>query len=437
MTGADPPKAGGALPTVAGRGAVGPAASAPADVTLVATPADLARVAGRAARAPRVAVDAEANGLFAFRPSLCTLQLAWPEGEHTAVAVVDTLAVAAAPLGPLLGPDGPIKVLHDLTFDARLLADAGAPLARVRDTSVAARLLGFTATGLASLLASELGVHVGKELQQHDWGRRPLAAEHVAYLAGDVRHLLALDAHLERRAGALDLGPEIDEECAHKLGAALGPPRDGRPAYVRIKGAAALDPAGRAVLRRLVEARDEVSRAADLPPFKVVSSEVLLELARRRPGTPETLAAVRGALAGRAGRHAEAWLAAVAAGVRDGDVPGEDRAHFAPPRPDRELAARRRAREAALSAWRRAEAALRGVDEQAVLPGHCAQDLVDALLDNDQRPDPAALAEAIARIPGLGVRRLARYREAFVALASPPPAPRAAAPSRRAPFDDP
>jgi ribonuclease D len=391
--------------------------SRPNTAILIETEAALAEIAARAGRADRVAVDVESNGLFVYRPALCVAQLAWHEGGATVVAIVDALAVRVAPLAPLLGPEGPVKVLHDLSFDAQMLAPAGAPLARVRDTSVAARLLGRKATGLGSLLTAELGILHDKRLQQHDWARRPLREAEIAYLAGDVEHLLALDERLAAAAEAADIAEEIAEECAYKLMTALGPRRDRRPGYVRIKGATALDATGRAVLRRLWAAREEAAEKEDVPPFKVASNEVLIELSQRRPTAPVAMSAVRGATAGLAGRHAGAWLAAVTAGIADGDVPEEERALFTPAVPSRADIARRRAREATVSGWRRAEAARRGVDEQAVLPGHCADDLVEALLAYAAAPDPAALREAIARIPGLGARRLARYGDVFASFA--------------------
>ncbi len=171
------------------------------------------------------------------------------------------------------------------------------------------------------------------------------------------------------------------------------------------------------MLRRLCLARDEIASTVDVPPFKVVGNETLLALAIGRPRDTAALAAVPGALAGTAGRWAGRWLGAIADGLDDGDVPDEDQALFAPEAPRGDHFARRRAHDRAVSGWRKAEAARRGVDAQAVLPGHCAQDLVDALLAHDERPDTAALREAIARIPGLGARRLERYEAAFVALA--------------------
>jgi ribonuclease D len=389
-------------------------------ITLVERPAELAPVIERAARAARVALDVEADGLHSYRAKLCVLQLAWREGDAIAVAVVDTLAVPAAPLAPLLGEGGPIKVLHDLTFDARLLADAGAPLARVRDTSVAARLLGFTATGLAALLASELGVAHDKGLQHHDWARRPLQHGEIAYLAGDVRHLLDLDERFARRAEEIDVAAEIADECAYKLDRALAPPRDARPAYARIKGAGGLDATGRAVLRRLVEAREAVAEALDVPAFKVIQNEALLDLAEKRPADARAIAAVKGATSGHAGANAPRWIAAIAQGIADGGIPEEHRGFFDRAPEPREIIARRRKREAQITAWRKAEAAQRGVDPQVVLPGHCADDLVAALLAFDAAADREALVRAVAAIPGLGARRRERYLAALTAFADSP-----------------
>jgi ribonuclease D len=394
------------------------------DLRLIERAAELGSVIASASAADALAVDVEADGLFAHRPKPCTVQLAWREpsdagAPRLVVAVIDALTVPLGPLAPLLGPEGPTKVLHDLTFDARLLGEAGAPLSRVRDTSVSARFLGHTSTGLASLLAAELGVSVDKRFQQHDWARRPLLPEQIRYLASDVVHLLELDQALATKAAALDISDEIAEECVYKLDIAGRPPRDVRPAYARIKGAGALDGVGRAVLRRLVEAREAVSARADVPPFKVIGNDVLLELARRRPTNAAGVAAVRGTNVGRAARHARAWLEAVTRGIEDGAIPEEDRVHFEPTRIDRTVAAARRAREAQISAWRRREAAARGVDEQAVLPGHCAQALLEVLVAGG---DEAALRAGIAAVPGLGARRLQRYADVFVELARTPPA---------------
>jgi len=373
--------------------------------TVVTTRAELARVVSAARAASRVAVDAEGNGLFAYRARLCTVQLAWQEGDATQIAVIDTLAVDPAPLGELLDRSGPIKVLHDFTFDVKLLAEAGVALDNAHDTSVLARMLGRKATGLASLLSSELGIVVTKDLQQHDWSRRPLRPAELAYLASDVRHLAALYDKLSLEARERDIEEEVLVECAFKRESALAPPRERRPGYLRIKGIEALDPPSLAVLRRLVMEREAIAELWDTPPFKVAANETLLFLAQRKPPSLDELRRVKRGISPRLTDSGERLLTAIAAGLADGAVPASDRAIEV--RLDRATMAARRTRERRLLAWRRTEAAARGLDEQVVLPGHCLQDLV--ALDV---PDFGAIAE----IRGIGAKRCACYGATLKAL---------------------
>jgi ribonuclease D len=371
------------------------------DPRLTTTAADLDLVIEAARMAPILALDVEGNGLFAYRARLCTIQLAWTAGEQTEVAIIDTLAVDPQRLGDLLGDSGPPKILHDLSFDARLLLDAGVRLGNVRDTSVTARMLGRGATGLAALLALELGISISKSMQQHDWSKRPLGPRELSYLATDVAHLAGLDQKLGAEAARLDIEQEVDEECRFKLRSALGPQAVGRPAYLRIRGAEALDAVGLAVLRRLVDWREGIARERDVPPFKVASNESLLDAARRKPSDVSELG---GAWRGSPGLAPDV-VQAVRLGVADGKIPDADRAMCEERTPPH--AAARRAKEKRLSAWRRAEASARGVDEQVVLPGHCLKGLAAV--------DPCTLS-AVADVSGIGSRRLFRYGATILAL---------------------
>lgn len=364
----------------------------------------LSSVLERAARASVISLDVEGNGLFAYRAKLCTVQLAWQERGHAAVAVIDTLRVPPALLAPLLGDDGPPKLLHDLAFDARILLEAGVRLGRARDTSVSARMLGRKATGLASLLANELGITVEKDLQQHDWSRRPLGERELGYLSSDVLFLEQLDERLSAEIEKLGIQDEVESECAYKLDSALAPALDQRLPYQRIRGAEALGPLELAVLRRVAETREEAARKWNVPPFKIANNELLLELSRKRPRSRRDLRAIRGA-SGRVSAIADDLLEAIALGIEDREVPQGER--IEKPRLDRATITERREREGRLSAWRRAEAAARGVDEQVVLPGHCLHAIAaDGALDVD----------GIAKIPGLGKSRLGRYGETLAAL---------------------
>jgi ribonuclease D len=380
-----------------------------AEPLLVTRPAEVSALVRAIEGARRIALDAEGNGLFAYRSRLCTLQLAWESGDEVRVAIVDTLRIDPALLARVLGPEGPLKLLHDCTFDVKLLSESNVTLARVSDTSVLARMLGRKATGLASLLAAELGINVEKQLQQHDWSRRPFEPREIEYLADDVRYLMQLGDKLEAEARALDIEDEVAVECAFKVEGALAPPREKKPAYLRVRGAEKLDARGLSVLRRLLDVRERVAADWDQPPFKVASNDWLLALSTiKPPGVPE-LRQVRGSFSPRLLASAETLVDAIRQGLAD----DEPLPSVAEPRLDRAVLAARRAREKRLTAWRRKEAASRGVDEQVVLPGHCLQELA-AVETSD--------LGAVAAVPGLGEKRLVRYGGALTALLAGPAA---------------
>lgn len=361
----------------------------------------------RLSRATAIALDVEGNGLHAYKASLCTVQLAW-SSEGTSgidVAILDTLRAPISLLDAVLGERGPLKILHDLTFDAQLLAAAGVRLGNVRDTSVCARFLGIQALGLANLLQSELGVHVEKGLQRHDWAQRPLTDVQLGYLANDVLHLVALDARLRERADRAGITGEVDDETIYKLDGALAAPSD-RPTYLKIKGLVSLEPVQQAVVRRVAIVREEIAAELDVPAFHVASVELLQALALQRPTSIEALRDVRGVTSSRVLESAERWVAAVRGGVDDGALSAEDLSEITPTVLTRAEIDRRRNIEDRLRRWRRNEARAREVDEQVVLPGHCLTSMVQHTPSN---------ADELRAVPGIGACRLARYGEALLA----------------------
>jgi len=375
----------------------------------------LATVVEQCRQAGRIALDIEGNGLHAYEPRLCVLQLAWRAGDQVAAAVVDPLVLPVAPLAVLIGSAGPVKVLHDLTFDARMLSAAGIELGNVRDTSVAARFLGAPATGLAALVSARLGIALDKQLQDHDWAQRPFTAGQLAYLAGDVRHLLDLDDALSRAAEERGIAPEIAVECGYKLAGALAPPQDQRPSYVRVKGYGELARAEQAVLRRLVQHRDTLARAADVPPFRIAPNAVLLALARRKPRDVAQLTACCGRRRRLTGEP-ERWLGAVRRGLDDGAPPADEQPRATASGLSRREIALRKRLSSALSSWRRQEARRRGVDAQVVLPGHRLGPLVAALAAATLEA-PGDLRDRLAALSGLGACRLERYAQPWHRLA--------------------
>lgn len=367
-------------------------AHVPTALTLIESESELERIAVQLQAQPRIAFDLESNGMHAYRATACVIQLAC-DGQ---VFVIDALATSLAPLGELLGSDRTEKIVHDVAFDARILAEAGLRLANARDTSIAARMLSRPATGLLALLASDVGVQIDKKMQQHDWAERPLTPEMVTYLAGDVLHLEALADRLFGEVRERGIEREVEEETRYRIGQAIAAAgiEEPRPPYVRLKGIHHVPSVEAAILRHLAAIRENRARELNVPPYKVLAPDVLFAIAKAKPASLDELAKIRGATSSRRTQAIQnSLLDAVAAGVEDGAIPEEDRVWFEKPRISNQAIRLRRAREQRLSAWRKSEAQKRGIDEQAVLPGHCLQDLVDL--------DQPSL-DALAQVAGFG-----------------------------------
>lgn len=369
--------------------------------------------------APRVAVDCESNAMHAHRAKVCVVQLAAatedaPAGE---VYLVDTLRLGVGgPLGWLLSPEGPRKVLHDFGYDARILAAEGVTLGNADDTAVLARMLGEPATGLASLMSKRFGVSLDKRFQQHDWARRPLRDDALAYLAGDVANLGRLFAQLTQEVRAMGIEDEVACETTWCLRRALDDATDEarlrRPPFARIKGYRELRGVARAVLREVAEDRERIAAARDLPIGRVLPNAMALAIARERPADRAALLALTGPTNANA-PWAHVWLEATARGVASPSLSASDREHFLREEVPADKALRKE-RSDKLSAWRRDEAARRGVALQVVLPGHC----IDALAAS-----PPSRLEDLEGFEELGASRRARYGEALLGLLNGVPAP--------------
>ena len=237
------------------------------------------------------------------------MQLATPDG----VWLVDPLALSDLDsLAPLFSAASPVLVVHAGDNDlSHLKRRYGFAFRSIFDTSIAARFLGAPALGLDTLLATWLGVTLPPSRQRDDWSVRPLSPAQIEYAAADVRYLFDLKARLTQELAARGRLAWVDEECA-ALAAQVVPERVADPdAYLGVKGARELSSRGLAILRELWALREALARGADRPPFKILSEDILLAIARAAPRDTATLATLPGVTSRVLGR----WGAALGAAV--------------------------------------------------------------------------------------------------------------------------
>lgn len=276
---------------------------------LVSDAAALAHLVERLRPETVVALDTESNSFHVYRERVCLLQLSTRTGDW----IVDPLAVDPRPLGELLC-DGRETVLHGADYDVRCLRrEYGWRLPRLFDTMAAARRLGRVGLGLSALVEQQFGVRLSKSFQRADWGRRPLTREQLTYAALDTHYLLpiydALAAELTSRGALEDARKEFDRIASVEFRERVFD-ADG---WRRLKGARELDAQGKQVLRALWIAREEVARASDRPPFKVLGEATMVEIARRRPADEGALGRISGVTPSVLRRMGAAVRAAIAA----------------------------------------------------------------------------------------------------------------------------
>jgi ribonuclease D len=260
-----------------------------------------------------LAVDTEAAGYHRYRDDVCLLQLS----TRSETFVVDTLAVdGLEPLRDLLADPVTEVILHDADYDLRLLdRDYTLRVEGLFDTKVAARFLGETAFGLQALLERFLDVRLAKKYQRADWARRPLPPDMLEYAAEDTRHLPRLRDVLQKGLVEADRLRWAEEEFRLIEQVAWEDGDDAQP-FFRVKGTRDLGPRQLAVLRAAYAWREEEARRRDAAPFRVLSNDALVNLARTMPGKPPELARTPG-VPGRLGGQEGEPLARALAGARD------------------------------------------------------------------------------------------------------------------------
>ncbi len=246
----------------------------------------------RVAREPVLAMDTEAASFHRFVDRIYLVQLS----SRRENAIIDPLTVDdMSAVGTMLADPAVEVVFHDADYDLRILdRDYKFRARNLFDTRIAAHLLGEPAVGLAALLTKHVGVTLDKKYQRADWSRRPLPPEMLEYAATDTSYLLALRERLRSELEARGRLSWAEEEFRRLEGVRWTPAETNGGAYLRVKGARALNRRALAVLRELLPWREAIAAELDRASFRVVTNEALLALSAAPPRSAADLAAAKG-----------------------------------------------------------------------------------------------------------------------------------------------
>ena len=278
----------------------------------LSTKSELESFCELASAAKVIAVDTEFLRERTYFPKLCLVQVA--AGEH--IAAIDPILIEdLSPLAALLADPTLTKVFHACGQDLEVLLDGmGVSCAPVFDTQLAAAFLGLRQQiSYASLVEAYCGVRLPKAESLTDWSRRPLDPEQLTYAEDDVRYLPGI---YERMIEKLVEGDRLawvepEMEALADVSRIRRAPED---AYLRLRRSGSLTRRQLAVAREVCAWRERAAAERDIPRKWVASDELVVEVCKRAPASPERLRRIRGTDQ-LSGKDERALLEAVARGM--------------------------------------------------------------------------------------------------------------------------
>ncbi|GAB4524635.1 MAG: ribonuclease D [Parvularculaceae bacterium] len=238
-----------------------------------------------------VTVDTEFMRERTYWPQLCLIQVA---GAKRA-AIIDPLAPDMdldAFDGLMSNPDV-LKVFHSGRQDLEIFFHrTGKVPAPIFDTQIAAMVCGFgDSVAYDKIVWALLRETVDKSSRFTDWSRRPLSEAQLAYALSDVTHLRGVYEKLSQRLEESGRAAWLAEEVAiltNPATYALEPEN----AWKRLK-LRNIKPKHLGPLIEVAAWREKEAQTRDAPRNRILKDEVLVEIARAAPRSPEELGRLR------------------------------------------------------------------------------------------------------------------------------------------------
>lgn len=291
------------------------------DGELIKTADELAVVCKELEALPYFAIDTEFESERSYWPRVQLIQLGTPSYS----VLVDPLEIKdLSCLWNLIANPKVMKITHAGRQDAEIFFNqSGLTPQNLYDTQIAAALLGMgEQIGYANLVSRVLNQKIKKTERVTDWSRRPLSDAQRDYALGDVIYLPEIYEFLTKELRKLEREDWLKEELAF-FEKEKTYQRDPRKAFLRVSGKGSLDRRGMGILRELACWREETAAQRNEPRGRVMSDDVLVELALRKPTTLQDMHPLRRLRKHEIENHGPSILEAVARGVglKDSELP--------------------------------------------------------------------------------------------------------------------
>lgn len=237
-----------------------------------------------------VAFDTEFVSEFTYRPELSLLQFSF-EGRTVAVDPyeVDDLT----PWWDIMTDDTTTVIVHGGREEVRFCRHfSGKKPQKLIDLQIAEGLRSRSfPISYTALVARVLGEKAGSKETRTDWRRRPLTDQQIKYALDDVKYVLRIWKIQEKELtdlGRLEWAQAEFQRMIDEVDSEFH-----RENWRRVSGLHKLKPRELAIVRELFDWRDEVGQDKNQPVRRILRDDLLIELAKRKPKTPQDLTATR------------------------------------------------------------------------------------------------------------------------------------------------
>jgi ribonuclease D len=243
----------------------------------ITTNVELSGVIDALQHVSEIAIDTEADSLYAYHARVCLVQVGIPGHDW----VIDPLApdIDLSPLWQLIRTKK--LLLHGCDYDLRMLdACHNVHVSEVYDTMLGARYLNESHIGLAALVHKNFGVELDKSSQKANWAMRPIPDKMLEYAAQDTHFLFEIARRQRAELEAQGKLAWVNEHCEMVRQQAYQLSTDAHDPW-RIKGLSGLSRRQLAQVKAIWEWRDAIASRRNVPPFKIFSNEKIIDLADR------------------------------------------------------------------------------------------------------------------------------------------------------------
>lgn len=244
-------------------------------IILVASDEALREAADQLQQCQELALDLEFDqNRFTYGFNLCLVQIADGNGN---CYIIDPFYIDdLSPLFSLIENPAIAKIIHHSNNDILLLDKLGCNIRNIVDTDVAAKILNYERSSLATVLKEEFNKEIDKSQQSSNWNKRPLTEEQLRYAAIDVIYLHEIKAKLLNAIEEVERMHWLKEENHLLEQIRFTEPEN---PHLRLKHAFRLNYYQQYLLKGLYAFRDELAQQFNKPAPFVIPNDALVDLA--------------------------------------------------------------------------------------------------------------------------------------------------------------